>query len=81
MGRKPKARRDAYGAWLHHLRIEKHLTQDQVAKLTGVPQTTLAYWERTGNLPGRQVIIKLAKTLGVSVSDLLRLDKNGSAIE
>jgi transcriptional regulator with XRE-family HTH domain len=43
--------------------------------VTGVPQTTLAYWETTGNLVGRKVILKLAKALGVSVEKLLRADK------
>ena len=52
MGRKPKARRDAYGAWLYHLRKERKLTQHELAKLVGVPQTTLGYWERTGKLSG-----------------------------
>ena len=75
MGRRPKTRRDAYGAWLHHLRNEKGLTQDQVAEFVGVPQSTLAYWERTGRLPGRLVIMKLARVFDVSVEDLLRVKK------
>lgn len=75
MGRKPKTRRDAYGAWLQLLRKKKNLSQDELSALTGVPQTTLAYWETTGNLTGRKIILKLAKALGVSVSDLLRVDK------
>ena len=72
MGRKPKARRDPYGAWLHHLRRERGLTQDELALQTGVPQTTLAYWERTGKLRGREAILQLAEALGVSVEEFLR---------
>jgi transcriptional regulator with XRE-family HTH domain len=75
MGRKPKTRRDSYGAWLLHLRKEKGLSQDELSELTGVPQSTWAYWERTGKLAGRETIIKTAKVLGVSVPTLLRLDK------
>ena len=75
MGRKPIARRDAYGAWLHHLRKERRLTQQKVAKLTGIPQTTVAYWERTGNLTDRAIILKLAKALRVWVVGLLRVRK------
>jgi transcriptional regulator with XRE-family HTH domain len=74
MGRKPKTRRDPYGEWLYHLRKDKHLTQVELAKRTGVPQTTLAYWERTGKLTGRQIIFRLAEALGVSVAKLLRAD-------
>lgn len=72
MGRNPKNRRSKYGAWLQHLRKEKGLSQDELSELTGVPQSTLAYWERTGKLTGRETIFKMAKALGVSVQALLR---------
>jgi transcriptional regulator with XRE-family HTH domain len=75
MGRKPKSRRDVFGAWLYHLRKERQFTQQQLAKLTGISQRTIAYWERTGNLRGREEILKLAKTLGVSVKVLLRAER------
>lgn len=75
MGRKPNERRNRYGAWLHHLRKQKGLSQDALSELTGVPQSTLAYWEKTGKLAGRETIIKLAKSLGVSVQELLRTDE------
>ena len=75
MGRKPKARRDSYGAWLHHLSTEKNLSQHELSATTGIPQRTLAHWERTGTLAGRKEIFALAKALGVSVSELLRGDK------
>jgi transcriptional regulator with XRE-family HTH domain len=76
MGRKPKTRRDAYGAWLQLLRKKKKLSQDKLSELTGVPQTTLAYWETTGQLTGRKAILKMAKALGVSVGELLRDEKS-----
>jgi len=74
MGRTPKTRRAKYGAWLHHLRKQKGLSQDELSEITGVPQSTLAYWEKTGKLTGRETIFKLAKALGVSVRALLRED-------
>ena len=72
MGRKPKARRDPYGAWLLHLRKEKSLTQQSLADTAKIPQRNIAYWERTGKLKGRKEIFALAKALGVSVNELLR---------
>jgi transcriptional regulator with XRE-family HTH domain len=75
MGRKPKSRRDVFGAWLFHLRKEQHLTQQKLADLTGISQRNIAYWERSGKLKGRQEILKLAKALGVPVKVLLRADK------
>jgi len=75
MGRKPNERRNRYGAWLNHLRTQKGLSQDELSKMTGVPQSTLAYWEKSGKLSGREIIIKIAKALGVTVEELLRPDK------
>jgi transcriptional regulator with XRE-family HTH domain len=75
MGRKPKQRRDSYGAWLCHLRKEKGLSQDELSEITGVPQSTIAYWEQTGKFTGREIIIKTAKALGISVEKLLRVGK------
>jgi len=72
MGRKLKTRRDPYGAWLQHLRKERNLSQEELANQTGVPQTTLAYWEKTGKLRGRTIILRMAEALGVSVNELLR---------
>ena len=76
MGRKPKTRRNPYGAWLHLLRKEKDLSQDEVSKRSGIPRTTLMYWERTGNLTGREQILKLATIYGVSTQKLLRAEKS-----
>ena len=75
MGRKPKARRNAYGAWLHYLRKEAKLTQEEAAKLAGIPRTTLTTWERTGEMPGRREISRLAGAYRVSILRLLRVDK------
>lgn len=78
MGRKPKTRRDPYGAWLAYLRRAQRLTQQQLSEMTGIPQRTIAHWERTGKLAGRDVILKLTKALGVSVLELLRVDEKGN---
>ena len=75
MGRTPKKRRNPYGAWLHFLRKERGLTQDEVAQLTGLPRTSLMYWERSGNLIGRKQIMKLARAYGVSIAELLWAEK------
>ena len=68
-------RRDSYGAWLHHLRMEQGLTQQELSEKTGIPQNTITYWERTGKLVGRKQIFALSKALGISVNKLLRQDK------
>jgi|GEM_PF-1188801 transcriptional regulator with XRE-family HTH domain len=73
VGRKAKERRDSYGAWLLHLRTERGFTQAKLSAMTGIPQRTLAHWERTGRLTGRSVILAMSKALGVSVEKLLRI--------
>ncbi len=75
MGRKPKSRRDPYGAWLCHLRTEQRLTQQELAALTGISQRNIAYWERSGKLKGRREIVALAKALNTTVKNLLRADR------
>lgn len=68
-------RRDPYGAWLAYLRSARRLTQQELSARTGIPQRTLAHWERTGKLAGRMAILKLAKAFGVSVNELLQAEK------
>ena len=75
MGRKPKARRNSYGAWLYHLRREAKLTQAEAAELAGIPRTTLTTWERTGDLSSRKEIFRLAKAYRVPIPKLLRVEK------
>ncbi|HEV2327612.1 MAG TPA: helix-turn-helix transcriptional regulator [Verrucomicrobiae bacterium] len=75
MGRTPKTRRNRYGAWLFLLRKESKLSQQEVARRTGIPRTNLMYWERTGNLIGRKQILKLAQLYDVSIEKLLRPEK------
>lgn len=77
MGRKPKSRRNSYGAWLFYLRKEAGLTQEEAARVTGIPRTTLTTWERTGDMPARKEIVRLAKAYHVSLPRLLRTNKLG----
>ena len=75
MGRKPKSKREPYGAWLHHLRTERDLTQSKLSELTGIPQRNIAYWERSGKLKGRAEILKIAEAFDIPVDELLRVAK------
>jgi transcriptional regulator with XRE-family HTH domain len=75
MGRTPKTRRNPYGAWLHHLRKQKGLSQTEVTEITHIPRATLRRWERTGRLPGREGIVRLAKLYGITLEELLRAEK------
>jgi len=55
---------------LKEKRIEKGLSQYELAKLTGVHVTTISKIENGQRLPSLKVAAKLAKVLDVSLDDL-----------
>ena len=55
------------------LRLEKGLSQAQLAKAIGVSQKAVDYWERNINEPKASYIISLAKFFNVSADYLLDL--------
>ena len=56
---------------IKELRLEKGLTQQQLAKNIGVSQKAIDYWERNVNEPKASYIIKLADFFDVSADYLL----------
>lgn len=63
------------GKIIKYLRLEKNLTQLQLAKEIEVSQKAIDYWEREVNEPKASYIIKLAKFFQVSTDYLLGLEK------
>lgn len=59
---------------LKELRIEKKLSQTQLAKETGLTQAAIATWEVGKRVPGALAIIALAKYFSVSSDYLLGLE-------
>ncbi len=55
------------------LRLEKGLSQAQLAKAIGVSQKAVDYWERNINEPKASYVISLAKFFNVSADFLLDL--------
>ena len=56
---------------LKELRTEKNLTQQQLAKLTGLSQGGIANWENENRLPNINAIIVLADFFNVTVGQLI----------
>jgi len=56
---------------LKELRIEKGISQAQLAKDTGLSQSAIAYWETGQRIPNAQAVIILAKYFNVSTDYLL----------
>lgn len=63
------------GKIIKYLRLEKSLTQLQLAKEIEVSQKAIDYWERDVNEPKASYIVKLAKFFNVSTDFLLGLEK------
>lgn len=71
MGRPAQRERPAYGRHLTELREAAGLTQHQLAERLGLPQSNIAFWERSDKPPRGEVLPQLARTLSVSVDALL----------
>ena len=58
-----------FGERIKELRIEKELSQMQLAKIIGVSQKAIDYWERNVNEPKASYIINLVKTFEISFDE------------
>ncbi len=57
------------GNRIRELRLEKGLSQMQLAKMIGVSQKAIDYWERSINEPKAGYIIALVKFFGISFNE------------
>jgi transcriptional regulator with XRE-family HTH domain len=72
--------RTQFAERLKTLRIEKQLTQEQLAKLTGLSTSFISSMERGINAPSFETLESLAKALDVLVKDLFDFDSYGPEI-
>ena len=59
---------------LRMLRTENSLTQVQLAKQLGVTDSAVRLWETQGREPDFEMLCKIAKTLDVTVGQLLGVE-------
>lgn len=62
------------GKTLEELRINANLSQNEVAKRTGISQSLIGKYERDLRAPSIYVCIKLADFYGVSLDELVDRD-------
>ena len=60
---------------LKELRIEKNLNQSELARKTGLSQSSIARWEADDRDPTIHGVIVLAKFFGVSIDFLVGLEE------
>ncbi|MDX2227286.1 MAG: helix-turn-helix transcriptional regulator [Verrucomicrobiae bacterium] len=71
---KPKAHRPPLDQHIASLREAAGLSQAQLAHLVGVHHSNIGFWEVSGTAPRGEVLPKLAKALGVSVDEFLKVE-------
>lgn len=74
MPRNGLSARPKLGAHLTELRQAAQLSQTELARMIGVPQQSIAFWELGSKPPRSEVLVKLARALGVRVESLLAPD-------
>lgn len=57
--------------YLRQLREAKGLSVRELARQIGEHHTNVSYWERSGHTPRADILIPMAKALGVTVEELL----------
>lgn len=60
---------DNLGKRIKELRLEKGLSQEQLANAIGVSQKAIDYWERNVNEPKASYIVALVKYFGITYDE------------
>ncbi len=66
---------DMLGKNIKEYRLEKGLTQKELAENIGVTQGTIHFWEQEINEPSSGYIVKLANYFNISTDELLSYEK------
>jgi len=72
--------RSQFAKRLKTLRIEKRLTQEELAKTIGLSTSFISSMERGVHAPSFETLESIAKALGVSVRDLFDFESYGPEI-
>jgi len=72
--------RSQFANRLKALRIEKQLTQEELAEITSLSTSFISSMERGINAPSFETLEGIAKALGVPVRDLFDFESHGLEI-
>ena len=59
------------GAFLRELRMEKKLTQEQLAEQLNVSGRTVSRWETGNNMPDISILVEIAEFYGVGIQEII----------
>ncbi|MBN4062803.1 helix-turn-helix transcriptional regulator [bacterium AH-315-E09] len=60
------------GKKIKELRLKKCLSQTDLGRLAGIPQTTISDWENSKSLPNIKDAEKIAAALGITLIELVQ---------
>ena len=60
---------------LKDIRKERHISLEQLSKMTGISKSHLNYIEKQEKEPTLSVIVRIAKALNIDETDLYRIEK------
>jgi len=63
--------REFFGERLRRLRVARGMTQQAVAERCGCSHIAISHWERIAAIPNSKFLPALARTLGVSIDQLV----------
>lgn len=70
--------RVSFGETLRQLRMERGLSQQQLADLIYMDRSSIAHWETGRRVPDLEILSRLSACLGVELPDLLRATEENS---
>ena len=59
-----------FGNYICELREKKGLSQSELGKILGVTNKAISKWENGGAYPSAELMLPLAKALGISIEEL-----------
>lgn len=63
-----------YGIFLKNERLSHNLSQEKLAKIIGITQAQISYYEKDINEPSISICEKLADFYGISIDELIGRD-------
>lgn len=69
------------GRFLKELRLEKQMTQEQLAEQIRVSRRTVSRWETGNNLPDLSVIVELADFYDIDLNEIFRGERRKETLD
>ena len=69
------------GGFLKELRLEKQMTQEQLAEQMGVSRRTVSRWETGNNLPDLSILVQISEYYNVEIKEILNGERKSEDMD